>query len=122
MAGRTPGSHDPHGHADHRVGDVGLQNTPEHVRLGRQTTGQCRKESIRASLEFSGVNELISFMEKSLVLRYKWLPDLKLSDESKRGLDWLSDERNRSVGPVEWEHVRVNKNVSALEPSIITPE
>ena len=41
-------------------------------------------------------SELISFMQRDLVLRYKWLPNLKLSDESKRGLDWLSDERNRS--------------------------
>ena len=73
-------------------------------------------------LEFSGVSELISFMQGDLVLRYKWLPNLKLNDESKRGLDWLRDEKNRSVGPVEWERIRVNENVSALEPSIITPE
>ena len=56
------------------------------------------------------------------MLRYKWLPGLKLSDESKRGLDWLQDEGNRKVGPVEWERIRVNENVSALEPTIITPE
>ena len=73
-------------------------------------------------LEFSGLDELISFMRRDLVLRYKWLPDLKLSDESRRGLDWLRDERNRNVGPVEWERIRVNENVSALEPSIITPD
>ena len=73
-------------------------------------------------LEFSGFDELASFMHKDLVLRYKWLPGLKLSDESKRGLDWLQDEGNRKVGPVEWERIRVNENVSALEPTIITPE
>ena len=84
--------------------------------------GPMPKGSHANKLEFSGVSELIAFMEKSLVLRYKWLPDLKLSDESKRGLDWLRDERNRAVGPVEWERIRVNENVSALEPSIITPE
>ena len=38
-------------------------------------------------LQFSGVSELVSFMQGDLVLRYKWLPKLKLSDESKRGLD-----------------------------------
>ena len=73
-------------------------------------------------LEFSGVNELISFMQGDLVLQYKWLPGLKLSDQSKRGLDWLRDEGNRMVGPVEWDQVRVNENVSELEPTIITPE
>ena len=32
---------------------------------------------------------------------------------------WLADESNRQVGPVEWERIRVNDNVSALEPTII---
>ena len=72
-------------------------------------------------LEFSGIRELISFMQKDLVLRYKWLPDLKLTDDAKRGLDWLRDEENRRVGPVEWEKVRLNSNVGALEPTIVMP-
>ena len=74
-------------------------------------------------LEFANIAELISFMEKrSNVLRYKWLPDLKLTDDAKRGLDWLRNEENRRVGPVEWARVRLNENVGALEPSIITPD
>ena len=73
-------------------------------------------------LEFSGVNELIAFMEGDLVLDYKWLPRLKLTRESMRGLKWLKNEENRRVGPVEWDQVAVNDNVAALEPSIVTPE
>ena len=72
-------------------------------------------------LEFSGMSELQSFMQKDLVLRYKWLGDLRLSDESKRGLEWLSVGKKRRVGPVEWERIRVNENTGSLEPSIITP-
>ena len=72
-------------------------------------------------LEFSGINELISFMQKDLVLRYKWLPNLKLNDAAKKGLDWLRNEENRRVGPVEWARVRLNENVGALEPSIVMP-
>ena len=71
--------------------------------------------------EFANISELISFMRKELVLQYKWLPKLKLSDDSKRGLDWLADESNRMVGPVYWNRIRVNENVAALEPSVITP-
>ena len=72
-------------------------------------------------LEFSGVSELISFMEGDLVLRYKWLPKLQLSSQSRKGLAWLKNEENRRVGPVEWEEVEVNDNVASLEPSIVTP-
>ena len=53
-------------------------------------------------------------MDKDLVLRFKWLPNLKLSDESKRGREWLEDEANRRVGPVYWNRIRVNENVAAL--------
>ena len=67
--------------------------------------------------KFANMNELLSFMRRELVLQYKWLPKLKLSDESKRGLNWLADEANRRVGPVHWSRVRVNENVAALEPS-----
>ena len=84
--------------------------------------GPMPKGEHACKLEFSGFDELASFMHKDLRLRYKWLPSLKLSDESKRGLDWLQAEGNRKVGPVEWERIRVNENVSALEPTIITPE
>ena len=73
-------------------------------------------------LEFTGLDELAAFMQRDLVLRYKWLQQLKLSDESKRGLKWMRNEENRRVGPVEWERITVSENVSALEPSIVTPE
>ena len=71
---------------------------------------------------FAGMNELISFMQKDLVLRYKWLPKLKLNEASKQGLAWLKDEEQRRVGPVEWDRVRVNEHVTALEPTIVTPQ
>ena len=70
-------------------------------------------------LEFGNLNELRYFMDKDLVLQYKWLPQLQLSDESKRGRDWLEDEANRRVGPVYWNRIRVNENVAALEPSVV---
>ena len=70
-------------------------------------------------LEFSGANELISFMQGDLVLRYRWLPQLRLTRESQQGLAWLKNRENRRVGPVEWEKVEVSDNVAALEPSII---
>ena len=70
-------------------------------------------------LEFGNLSELLSFMNKELVLRFKWLPKLQLSDESKRGRDWLADVDNRRVGPVHWNRVRVNENVAALEPTVV---
>ena len=70
-------------------------------------------------LEFGNLSELLSFMRKELVLQYKWLPSLSLSDESKRGREWLGNEDNRRVGPVYWNRVRVNENVAALEPSVL---
>ena len=72
-------------------------------------------------LEFTGPDELAAFMQRDLVLRYKWSQKLKLSDESKRGLDWMLDKENRRVGPVEWERITVSENVSSLEPRIVTP-
>ena len=85
--------------------------------------GLLPKGKHKNELEFSGFNELISFMKGDLVLQYKWSAGIhkKLSDESRRGLAWLQDEDNRLVGPVEWERIRVNDNVSALEPTIVEP-
>ena len=70
-------------------------------------------------LEFGSLSELQSFMQKDLVLRYKWLPGLTLSDDSKRGLEWLSNTAKRLVGPVQWNRIRVNENVAALEPMVL---
>ena len=58
-------------------------------------------------------------MRRELVLSYKWLPNLVLSDESKRGLEWIENEANRLVGPVHWNRVRINENVAALEPTVL---
>lgn len=73
-------------------------------------------------LKFAGLTDLAAFMRKDLVLRYKWLPKLQLSDEGLRALRWLENEDNRRVGPVEWDRISVNENVSALEPSIVTED
>ena len=70
-------------------------------------------------LKFGNLSELQSFMRRELVLQYKWLHRLDLSDASKRGLEWLEDEGNRRVGPVYWNRVRVNENVAALEPTVL---
>ena len=72
-------------------------------------------------LEFASREELVSFLDHDLVLKYKWLPNLKLSDDTKRGREWLRDDTNFNVGPVEWEQVQVNENVAALEPQIVEP-
>ena len=55
------------------------------------------------------------------MLQYKWIKNFKLSDEMKAGLKWLKNEKNRLVGPVEWDRIRVNENVAGLEPTIIEP-
>ena len=73
-------------------------------------------------LKFAGLNDLAAFMRRDLVLRYKWSNRLRLSDEGRKALRWLEDDSNRRVGPVEWDKITVNENVSALEPSIITEE
>ena len=70
-------------------------------------------------LEFGNITELLNFMHRKLVLQYKWLPKLQLSDETKRGREWLENDSNRRVGPVYWNRVRVNENVAALEPSVV---
>ena len=70
-------------------------------------------------LDFANIPELLSFMNKELVLRYPWLPKLDLSDETLRGRNWLATEENRIVGPVHWNRIRVNENVAALEPSVV---
>ena len=70
-------------------------------------------------LKFGSLRELVYFMNGDLVLKYKWLPNLQLSDDSKRGRDWLENEDNRRVGPVYWNRVRVNENVGALEPVVV---
>ena len=69
--------------------------------------------------DFANLSELMSFMRRELILQYKWLPGLQLSDESKRGLEWLEDVSNRLVGPVHWNRIRVNENVAALEPTVV---
>ena len=70
-------------------------------------------------IKLANFRELIYFMNGDLVLKHKWSKNLKLSDDSKRGLEWLEHEDNRRVGPVEWNRIRVNENVAALEPVVV---
>lgn len=71
-------------------------------------------------LTFNGLDELMSFMRKELVLRFPWSEKLRLSAKSQRGLKWLANESNRNVGPVEWDRVRINEDVAALQPKAIS--
>ena len=98
---------------------MGRSNQAGPGELGRQLRCPMPDGEHWNVLEFGSLNELLYFMNKDLVLRFKWLPNLKLSDESKRGRDWLEDESNRRVGPVYWNRVRVNENVAALEPTAV---
>ena len=72
-------------------------------------------------LEFNGLNELLDFMRRELVLQYPWSSKYRPSEAAKAGMAWLADETNRNVGPVEWDRVTENENTGALEPSIVTP-
>ena len=72
-------------------------------------------------LEFNGLNELLDFMRRELVLQYPWSSKYRPSDKAEAGMKWLAKESNRHVGPVEWDRVTLNDNTGALEPSIITP-
>ena len=73
-------------------------------------------------LEFNGLKELLDFMNRELVLQYRWSEKYRPSSKARAGMNWLADERNRYVGPVEWDRVRVNENTGSLEPTIVTPE
>ena len=72
-------------------------------------------------LVFDGLNEILAFMRRELVLQYEWSVKYLPSDAAKAGMAWLADESNRHVGPVEWDRVTLNDNTGALEPSIVTP-
>ena len=73
-------------------------------------------------LTFGGSDELIAFMQRDLVLQYSWLPKWRRSKDVLAGLKWLKDKSNRNVGPVEWDRIRLNENVSALQPRKISAE
>ena len=55
------------------VGNVGRPYRAEPLRLGWQLRPHAERPH-DSVLEFSGVNELISFMQGDLVLQYQWLP------------------------------------------------
>ena len=73
-------------------------------------------------LVLNGLGELLDLMKGNLVLQYKWSANYKPSRAVKNCIAWLEDEENRNVGPVEWDRVRLNEDVAAVEPSIITPD
>ena len=74
-------------------------------------------------LKFGGLNDLAAFMRRDLVLRYKWSNEAAAERRRPQGAAVAGRMRdNRRVGPVEWERISVNENVSALEPSIITED
>ena len=70
-------------------------------------------------LEFNGLDDLLGFMRREAVLRWRWSVNYKPSAAAKKGMQWLKNEKNRKVGPVEWDEVRLNEDVAALEPSIV---
>ena len=70
-------------------------------------------------LEFNGLDDVLAFMRRESVLRWKWSKNYRPSKASRKGMEWLADEENRKVGPVEWDEVRLNEDVAALEPSIV---
>ena len=67
-------------------------------------------------LKFNGLAELVSFMRREFVLQYPWSEKYRPSDEARAGLRWLKDESKRNVGPVEWDRVRINEDVAAIQP------
>ena len=73
-------------------------------------------------LKFNGLSEVLDFMNRELVLQYRWSEKYRPSSKAKEGMAWLADEENRYVGPVEWDRVRVNENTGSLEPTIVTPD
>ena len=72
-------------------------------------------------LVLNGLGELLDLMKGNLVLQYKWSANARPNKAVKEAIAWLEDKENRRVGPVEWDHVRLNEDVAAVEPSIVTP-
>ena len=66
-------------------------------------------------LVFAGSGELISFIQGDLILQYPWTKNWKRGKALKAGLVWLREKENRHVGPVEWDRIFLNENVSALQ-------
>ena len=75
-------------------------------------------------MEFAGFDDLMAFMRQGPGAEVQ-VEHQALKTEPRlqeRSVKWLADESNREVGPVEWERIRVNDNVSsALEPTIVEP-
>ena len=73
-------------------------------------------------LTFNGLSDVLAFVNRELVLTYPWSEKYRPGNAVKRGITWLKNEKNRNVGPVEWDQVRINENVAALQPSAISAE
>ena len=72
-------------------------------------------------LTLNGLGDLLDLLKGNLVLQYPWSAKYRPSKAVRKGMAWLEDEDNRRVGPVEWDRFRINEDVAALEPSIVTP-
>ena len=71
--------------------------------------------------EFASLRQVLAFLDHDLVLQYRWLPRLRLGEDTVRGREWLRNEANRLVGPVQYDQISVNENVAALEPTVLEP-
>ena len=90
------------------------------LRTGRATTAPCQTVSIGTCSNSPACRKLQSFMQPGVGSAVtNGCATLVLSDESKRGLEWIENEANRLVGPVHWNRVRINENVAALEPTVL---
>ena len=72
-------------------------------------------------LILNGLGDLLDLLKGNLVLQYPWSAKYKPSKAVREGIAWLENEDNRRVGPVEWDQYRINEDVAALDPSIVTP-
>ena len=95
----------PHRNAHCSVGDVGCPYASSICTIGQAIAGLCPRVNMTTCWSSAASMSCFRSCSRDLVLQYKWLPALKLSDQSKRGLDWLRNEKNRMVGPVEWDQV-----------------
>ena len=69
----------------------------------------------------NGLGDLLDLLKGNLVLQYPWTSKYRPNKAVREAIAWLEDEENRRVGPVEWDKVRLNEDVAAVEPSIVTP-
>ena len=83
----------------------------------------CRAGSTRTSLVLNGLGELLDLLKGNLVLQYKWSSE-RLQAEAgrsrRRSRGWKM-RRTAASGRSSGIAFRINEDVAALEPSIVTP-